>query len=110
MKAGKTKLARRIVIAVVGGEVMHALRALGVAVRRFDGSDRGQRTSAIAAIGSDTLAGVVIWARWLGHDDSDAVRRACCQNEVPHRVVIGGTSAVARSVRALVEELSSHVE
>lgn len=100
-------------IAVVGGDGVRALAAVvGVNVRRFPSSGdagRGALRSALAAIRAGAFALVVVHARWMGHGDSESLRRLCRNLGVPCRVVTGGMTTVWRVLQAFVTESASDV-
>lgn len=102
-----------VTVAVVGGDGVRALPAVdGAVVRRFASSGdggRGGRRSVLAAIRARAFALVVVHARWMGHGDSEAVRRACRNTGVPCRVVTGGMSSVWRVLHAFVTQGASDV-
>jgi hypothetical protein len=72
-------------VAVLGGDGRHAARCpAGWTVYASSGfAGHGQRRRLVAAIKAGAVDAVIILARWNGHSDIDAVRRACRAAKVP---------------------------
>ena len=106
-------VAASVAVAVVGGRRSPTIPdVVGAEVRHFPSSGyggNGRHQSALAAIRGGGFALVLIVVRWMGHADSDGVRRACRNSGVRFRVVTGGMGSVARELRALVTQEVSDV-
>lgn len=102
-----------ITVAVVGGDGVRALPAVeGAMLRRFPSSrddGKGGRRIALAAIRAGGFALVLIQARWMGHRDSERLRRTCRNSGGPYRVVTGVMSTVWRVLHAFVARGASDV-
>jgi hypothetical protein len=75
-------------VAVLGGDGRHAARCpVGWTVYASSGfAGHGQRRRLVAAIKAGAFDVVIVLARWNGHSDIEAVRRACRAAGVPVRV------------------------
>ena len=95
-----------IAVAVIGGDGRLVPQVDGAVVHGFASTGRGgdgRARSTVAAIRGGGFALVVLAVRWLGHGDSDRVRRACRARGVACVIVAGGMTSVARVVRAFVD-------
>ena len=83
-------------VAVLGGDGRHRLRCPGewAVYPSSNFAGHGPRRQLVAAIKTGTVDAVIILARWNGHSDVEAVKRACRSARVPVRVTwatLGGS-------------------
>lgn len=87
-------------VAVVGGDGGRAMPPLtGWEVRRYSSGrygGHGPINKLIAAIERGSVALVVLLTRWMGHSESDRIRRACRAAGVRCLLAPGGSSSVGR--------------